>query len=98
MMKRPRKRTLLMVLLLLTGGAIINVAVAWAFAASWRSNSNIGLTDSSSFVLGGYASHCAFQSGFPYRSLKGTIEFANNRKSENDGFVFGEKGIEILIA
>ena len=29
MKPRPRKRTLLMVLLLLTGGAIINVAVAW---------------------------------------------------------------------
>src|SRR5213075_103427 len=28
-MKRTRKRTLLMVLLLLTGGAIINVTVAW---------------------------------------------------------------------
>src|SRR5690349_1403218 len=28
-MKRPNKRTLLMVLLLLIGGAIINVAVAW---------------------------------------------------------------------
>jgi hypothetical protein len=32
-MKRPRKRTLLMVLLLLLGGAIINVAVAWGCAA-----------------------------------------------------------------
>jgi hypothetical protein len=34
-MKRSKKRTLLMVLLLLTGGAIINVAVAWAFV--WKS-------------------------------------------------------------
>ena len=34
-MKCPRKRTLLMVLLLLTGGAIINVAVAWG-CALWR--------------------------------------------------------------
>src|SRR5690349_7956174 len=50
---RPRtKRTLLMVLLLLTGGAIINVAVAWGLTAwNWNAGGFHAMEDDESQTL-----------------------------------------------
>jgi hypothetical protein len=55
-MKRSKKRTLLMVLLLLTGGAIINVAVAWAFAL-WEPYQSTNPTDVKSKAPDIFAAH-----------------------------------------
>lgn len=61
---------------LLLLGAVVNIAVAWAFAACWNGqDSNIGATGRYGYILGGHSSMIfEVTSGLPCRTLQGNYE------------------------